>query len=162
MTVNEVCVVVIQKKTKQLHCDGFCLIYIIIKFECNLKVFPFIILNTILFPIYFEYYYSTLKSKFGLTHNNKTLSETGGLLLGVSLGRSASTGVYLHWVCILGVCLWGICLEEVCLHWVWLQGGLPPKGVCVQRGSASQALLLRVCLQGFLPPLGLPPIPPPY
>ena len=139
MTVNEVCVVVIQKKPKQLHCDGFSLLYIIIKFECNLKIAPFIIINTILFPIYFEYHYSTLKSKFGLTDNNKTLSEPGGPLLGVCLW-----GICLHRGLppLHSVCLWGVCLQEVCLHWVCLHGGPPPKGLCLQRGSASQALLL--------------------
>ena len=123
MTVNEVCVVVIQKKTKkQLHCDGFCLLYIIIKFECNLKIAPFIILNTILLPIYFEYHYSTLKSKVGLTDNNKTLSETGVYFWG-----SVSGGICLH----RG-------LPPLGLHPVDLPPGcLPPLGL-TPGGSASK------------------------
>ena len=108
--------------------------YIIIKFECNLKIAPFIILNTILFPIYFEYHYSTLKSKFGLTDNNKTLSETGVYFWG-----SVSGGICLH----------------VYLHWVWLRGGSASKAGLHPRLYFWGVYLHWVCLQGCLtnPPI---------
>ena len=50
-----------------------------------------------------------------------------------------------------GLCPFGVCIKGVCL-----QEGLPPRGICIQRGVCILGVcILGVCIQRGLPPRGI-------